>query len=500
MRPTISLCMIARNEQENLRPCLEPVRGLVDQIVVVDTGSTDRTAAVAAELGAEVYQFPWKDDFAAARNESLRHARGDWVFWLDADDRLDQECVRGLAELREVLDQRSADVYAFQVFSPSDSAGSSGAWVTHGRLFRRAAGLRWARRVHEELLPENPDPRRWPELAWSGLMIRHIGYKNPSRRRLKLYRDLRLLQLEHAVDPDDPVTLFYLGWTYLELGNSRQALRLLRRVKAEPPLQRKLTALRAQTLQSLHQTDEALRVCNEGLASFPDDPELLYLSGVLLGEMGQQAGAEQRLLRLVRIGPQHYYHLGVEHGLSTVKGPFMLGLLYHAQGRFAEAEQQFRFAIGNEPHSSEAWIGLGQLYLSIGHWTGLRDAIAHLRECPSGEIFAPVLEARWLIERQDFPAARRLLHEAIEQDPRLLWPRLVLSDLAMRGGMDRHTTIQVLRDILELDPAHAITRQRLEQLLAQEREPVRKGVVRPAPTFAYDASPARGSTVVIATR
>jgi hypothetical protein len=85
----VSLCMIVRNEEHNLPACLQSARGLFDEIVIVDTGSTDRTKEIAGELGARVFDFPWVDNFAVARNESNRHATGDWIFWLDADDRLD---------------------------------------------------------------------------------------------------------------------------------------------------------------------------------------------------------------------------------------------------------------------------------------------------------------------------------------------------------------------------------------------------------------------------
>jgi glycosyltransferase involved in cell wall biosynthesis len=87
-RPRRSLCMIVRDEEQDLAECLESVADLIDEIVVVDTGSTDRTCDVARHFGARVFNFPWVDSFAAARNESLRHATGDWTFWLDADDRL----------------------------------------------------------------------------------------------------------------------------------------------------------------------------------------------------------------------------------------------------------------------------------------------------------------------------------------------------------------------------------------------------------------------------
>jgi len=88
--PRVSLCIIVKNEAHNLRDCVAPVADSVGDIVVVDTGSTDGTVEIARGLGARVFSFAWVDSFAAARNESLRHAVGDWVLWLDADDRVDE--------------------------------------------------------------------------------------------------------------------------------------------------------------------------------------------------------------------------------------------------------------------------------------------------------------------------------------------------------------------------------------------------------------------------
>ena len=90
MPPSVSLCLIARDEEAHLPACLASAAGLFDETVVVDTGSADRTRAGAA-AGARVCDFPWADDFAAARNESLRHATGAWASWLDADERLDED-------------------------------------------------------------------------------------------------------------------------------------------------------------------------------------------------------------------------------------------------------------------------------------------------------------------------------------------------------------------------------------------------------------------------
>ena len=83
--PSVSACMIVKNEADNLDRCLRSLKGAVDDIIVVDTGSTDETVSIAKRHHAQVLTFTWCDDFAAARNESIRHATSDWVLWLDAD-------------------------------------------------------------------------------------------------------------------------------------------------------------------------------------------------------------------------------------------------------------------------------------------------------------------------------------------------------------------------------------------------------------------------------
>src|SRR5579862_4543236 len=99
MHAGVSLCMIVRDEEANLPHCLDGVLPLVDEVRIADTGSTDRTVDVARDLGALVTSFPWRDDFAAARNASMEGATQPWIFWLDADDRLDAENCAKLATL-----------------------------------------------------------------------------------------------------------------------------------------------------------------------------------------------------------------------------------------------------------------------------------------------------------------------------------------------------------------------------------------------------------------
>ena len=204
----VSLCMIVRNEEANLPNCLASVASLFDEIIVVDTGSTDRTNELAVAAGARVFDFPWIDHFAAARNESLRHATGDWIFWLDADDRLDESNRTKLKALLSSLKDDQA-AYTLKCRCLPDASGST-TTVDHVRLFRNRPDVRWEFRVHEQILLAVR--QSGAELRWADVIIDHAGYVDPALRHRKLERDLRLLQLEEAERPGHPFTLFNLGW------------------------------------------------------------------------------------------------------------------------------------------------------------------------------------------------------------------------------------------------------------------------------------------------
>jgi len=144
---SVSLCMIVRDESANLAEALVAARDLVDEFVVVDTGSSDNTREIALRHGARVFDFAWCDDFAAARNESIRHARGQWVFWLDADDRIPE---RSRAKLRRLFDSLGPENagYLLNVVSvgPDHQPIQEAA---HVRVFRNDPHIRWDYRVHD---------------------------------------------------------------------------------------------------------------------------------------------------------------------------------------------------------------------------------------------------------------------------------------------------------------------------------------------------------------
>lgn len=147
---TISLCMIVRDEEAQLETCLASISGLVDEIIIADTGSVDGTGALARRYTDKIFDFPWTDDFAAARNFSFSRAAMDYILWLDADDVLLPADRLRLAALKESLDG-TADAVMMKYDTGFDAAGRVTFTCYRERLVRRACGFVWREPVHEYL-------------------------------------------------------------------------------------------------------------------------------------------------------------------------------------------------------------------------------------------------------------------------------------------------------------------------------------------------------------
>jgi glycosyltransferase involved in cell wall biosynthesis len=276
MTARVSLTTIVRNEAATLARCLASVRDLVDEIIIVDTGSTDDTKDIAHKHGARVFDFPWCDSFAAARNESIRHATGDWLLWLDADEYLDET---NRDKLRALLAGLSDDnsVYVMQQRSPA--ANGSATLVSQVRLFRNHSAARWNYRVHEQIFPSLRQAGHI--VRFTDIAIEHTGYLDPALRQRKLERNVRLLHRELVERPEDAFTLFNLGGAYADLGRCAEAVPLLqeslRRSRPTSSITPKLYALLTQCHRRLGQHAEAWAACEAGNIHCPKDAELLFL-------------------------------------------------------------------------------------------------------------------------------------------------------------------------------------------------------------------------------
>jgi glycosyltransferase involved in cell wall biosynthesis len=276
-RTRVSLCVIARDEAEHLGSCLESAAGVVDEIVVVDTGSSDGTIAVARAHGANVLQAHWTDDFAAARNIALEQASGVWVLTLDADERLAPESAEAFGALL-------AGAGAPALRLPIEEVGGSGeieAIHSAVRLFRRVPSHRWQRPVCERVTAAATE--------YVALPIRHHGYAEPLRRYAKLDRNRLLLERAVAAAPSDPELRQRLAWTMLVLGDpyaaAAHAEAALRRTRSTMTGLLAIDTL-ARARMAAGDLTGAANACRTALALRPDwiDPRLV------LAEASQRAG------------------------------------------------------------------------------------------------------------------------------------------------------------------------------------------------------------------
>jgi tetratricopeptide (TPR) repeat protein len=466
MPPRISLCLIAKNEEANLPACLQSAADVVDDIVVVDTGSTDRTRETAAGLGARVFDFAWVDSFAAARNESLRHATGEWILWLDGDERFDEANRPKLRTLVESLNGPAAYVMV-QRSTGAETAGS--ATDAHQvRLFRNHPEVRWSYRVHEQILPGIR--RAGHEVRFTDIAIAHTGYVDPALRHQKTERNLRLLHLEYAEQPDDPFTLFNLGWAYQELGHIDKALPLLGRSleRSQPgdSIVRKLYVLITHAHRRLGRIGEAIGVCRAGRARCPDDPELLSLEGTLLEELGDLDGAAALLRQLVNLRPGKHFASG-EAGLGGPKVRHRLAAVLGKRGRIAEAETECRTLLAEQPDFAPAWLEWARLHLARGRWDEVEEALAKIPAESACAEEASVLRAQGCLARREFALARGLLEEAIARNPRTVEARVFLTRALLQEGHDLAAAERALREVLALDPHRGEAWRNLAVLLHQ---------------------------------
>jgi acyl-CoA synthetase (AMP-forming)/AMP-acid ligase II/Tfp pilus assembly protein PilF len=223
--PRLSVCLIVKNEERFIGQCLESIKGVADQIVVVDTGSTDRTVEIAQGYGAEIHSFTWCDDFSAARNAALQYATGDWVLSLDADEELP---VESHAPLRQMLANESVMAWRLPLFDVGNEENGH-SYVP--RLFRNAPGLFFIGRVHEQVF-YSVDARRkeWGlDNRVGDAALRHHGYtKEIVRERGKVQRNLLLLERAIEEIPDDPSLFLNYGLELIRSGRMDDGLRQYR--------------------------------------------------------------------------------------------------------------------------------------------------------------------------------------------------------------------------------------------------------------------------------
>jgi glycosyltransferase involved in cell wall biosynthesis len=223
---SLSLCMIVKNEELSLPKCLGSVKNIVNEIVVVDTGSTDKTPKIARQFGAKVYDFVWCDDFSMARNEALKYVTGKWVLVLDADETLKPEI---LPQLKAAI---ATEKYILINLIRQELGSVQSPYSLVSRLFRSHANIKFNRPYHA-LVDDSITEIIKEESCWkigylSEVAIIHSGYqKAVIDQQNKYSKAITAMAKFYKDHPDDVYLCSKLGGLYVEMGKISQGLKLL---------------------------------------------------------------------------------------------------------------------------------------------------------------------------------------------------------------------------------------------------------------------------------
>ena len=464
----LSLCMIVKNEAENIAPCINSVKPVLDEIIVIDTGSTDRTKELAKECGAKVFDFQWCDDFSAARNESVRYATGDYILWLDADDRLDESEVKKIDLLKRRFPSLKDEAYYLIVNSQSPVDGETRFYQL--RIFPKLKGIAFEGRVHEQVFYALG--RRGVKFVQTDIMIRHFGYHDVSTIFQKSERNLKILQKELESNSENLLTHYYIGRTLAGINRQAEAILHMKKITENERIrnQEKQFFLEASILLGKYHTelrfyDEAISIFRSLSKEFEGNGLVHFCLGHALLLAKDYKGAIEALgksllfpveislfpINLEELSyAQHslleqcYLETGQVDLANEVSSKFLatykdhskslevLGLLNLKHHQFKEAVKNFEGAIEKGGESDRNYANLGLAYWKLGSWVEAEKALMKALEINPERIEALTNLGYLCHAKKEYSKAMDCFIKALNLNPDLKDIRIALSEIYFR--------------------------------------------------------------------
>lgn len=373
--PRVTLCMIARDEERFLPECLSRARAAVDEIVLVDTGSKDRTVEIAQSFGAKVLHTTWQDDFSAPRNLGLQAATGDWILVLDADEFLQPgSCER----IRELVQNPAVSGYHLHFVNIYGKGRTLGVMMV--RLFRNLPGIAYLNVIHEQVTPslQRLGDERGLVLASADVEVEHHGYTDEVMdQRGKNERNERLFRKQLAATPDDIYNHYKYGDFLRRVpGRGADARRLLDRcleliLLGPPSLPRELpyagevAALCALEAARAGDTARAREVLDTALRRFLPTPNLHYLSASLALAEGRSHDAILHYRRCLAYRGQVLV-VPIQEGITSYVSLAGIAQAWLQLGEIDRAQRLLEQAIALEPSYEVAQLALSRIWLQRG--------------------------------------------------------------------------------------------------------------------------------------
>ncbi|WP_341348129.1 glycosyltransferase [Paenibacillus sp. FSL H3-0469] len=360
--------MIVKDEEPWIARCLSSVREGVDEIIVVDTGSRDRTMDIARGFGATILQFPWKESFGEARNYSLIHATGEWILWMDADEELAVNDALKLRMVSTLQEHKLASVETIHFNGPFRPQADEAYRLSQCRLFRNGEGVHFTGGIHEQL--------SWPETYTREdtstpfqLPVRlfHYGYlQSVTSLKSKHERNLKLLQEAVTDNPNpDPWSLYHIASEYQRVGKYALAFQQVNLAIAASLGQTRLPPslfykLKYGCLVAMGSFKEGWPGIDKAISLYPDYVDLHLYKGCILMHIGQVEAAISAFEHCLTLG-ENALHYMVLKGAGTFYPCYYIGNCYELRGMSGEAGIWYRRALEYSPSFTEAAEKLSQL-------------------------------------------------------------------------------------------------------------------------------------------
>ncbi|WP_267383920.1 tetratricopeptide repeat protein [Cyanobacterium sp. uoEpiScrs1] len=355
----LSLCMIVKDEEKNLTTCLESVQNIVDEMVVMDTGSTDKTVEIAQKFGAIVPCFSWCNDFSIARNAALNYTTGDWVLILDADEVFNQKIAYQIREA--IADENNLVINLVR----HEIGASQSPYSLVSRLFRRHPAVKFSRPYHaiiddsvSELLKRESN---WKIAELPMIAVFHYGYNPKAITSLDKYKKARQAMENFIKDhPNDPYVCSKLGALYLQINKEKSGIKLLKQAlksnKANTHILFELHYHLGNAYTRQQDNYKAIKHYQKALDQEIMPPLKLgaYNNlGVALQSMGNFKSASKAYETTIQIDP------------SFVTGYYNFAITLNAMGKLTDAETIYKKLLSLSPNYAAAYQNLGVVLFKL---------------------------------------------------------------------------------------------------------------------------------------
>jgi glycosyltransferase involved in cell wall biosynthesis len=465
----ISLCMIVKNEERFLAECLESVKDVVDEINIIDTGSTDRTVEIARSYGANVDFREWRGDFAWARNEVIAMATRRWTLVLDADEELERES-RSLVNSLRTTPATMTSVYINIINLINDPTGMGTMSHRLIRIFPTGQKLRYKGVIHETIGMQNGEPT---SAVLSPITILHKGYTAEMlTERDKDSRNKPLVSRAYEENGDDSFSLFNFGNSAMCSGDIDLGIEVLERMLATATETKLYFPLAHLMLcqgycEYKGELEKALDIVEKGIEKFPNDAGLIFCKGQVLIKLDRTEEAREMFEEAMDLRERMAYSVMTDEEIFEWKIYYATAGSYEREKRFDKSLEYINMALSNKPNAYSLQHARAVVLERLGNFYEAEVAFRQIAELDTQR---GLLEhVNFLLRRSRYPEAIALVEHLV--DSSVINPALVarLNVAAARALIDskRGDPMPYLESALRLAPGNGFAISLAERVLTE---------------------------------